>query len=165
MNLNLRPMSEAPIGVPLLVKWKSLEISDFEWSVAGFKREGEAARYQNAIGFYLLADVLAAVELLRKMTPEGYEFTGEYRVPELNEWNMWFPGSASRLIDGAVGGAKYPILRKLPDPVEYEYVAEAEPRAPKTGDWFLSSDQKWTQAKMDFEGNSYICARRVEVKR
>ncbi len=165
MDLKLRKMPKAPRGVPLLVKTRTGEY-------AVFKIERIWTGSDNFIGFYLLDDVLAAVELLRKMTPEGYEFTGEWRNAQPGEhYLIYVKGHESpRAVRCFSEPSMYKelILRKLPEPVEVRYEAEENRRHPKVGDWAWT-ENGWLEITTDrhtaYVCGLYLCARRVEVKR
>jgi len=158
MILNMRPMSEAPEGVPILAGF-----DDDSWQVFTLRNPHRG----DAIGFYLLSDVLAAVELLRRMTPEGFAFTGEFRMAQPGEL-FYSQRDIARALH-PLPSVPVPILRKLPEPVKYRMEAEMKRRAPDVGDW-VWSDGEWVEMCPGnwpaYAGSSaYLCARRVEVER
>lgn len=76
--------------------------------------------------------------------PEGYELTGEYRVPGKYESYLSLGGDVLIAHCSHVGTAAYLILRKLPDPdpepptIECSYLADGWVAADKDGNvfWF-----------------------------
>jgi hypothetical protein len=116
--------------------------------------------------FYLLSDLLAAAALLHKMTPKGYEFTGEWRQAETFE-RYYQSGIAVTVMNTALTKGPVPILRELPEPVKYKFEAEAERRCPYLDDWVWEGLEwvEMTNANLNaYRSDHWLCARRVEVK-
>ena len=102
------------------------------------------------LGFNL-RNIVAALEILRKITPEGYRYV------EHEDAKTWPSGQR---MDRRV------IFEKLPEPVEYEYVAEANERKPRIGDWIRSASGRWHEVTCleNILMHEQLCYRRVEVK-
>jgi len=139
MNLKFRPMSEAPVGEDIL-----LQYSDGTFAVHAL---GEG-RMTSAIGFYEISNLLRAAQILDEITPDGYEYS------DLDSAAL-YEISASRRV----------YFRRIPPPVEYEYVTDGVKRTPRVGDWLPQLDQ-WIEVKaISASALAELCYRRVEVKR
>lgn len=158
MTLKPRPMSEAP---------KTGE-KVYCFADGGYMLSVERANLLDQdTTFYLLSDLLAAAALLEKMTPKGYEFTGEWRQAETFE-RYYQNGIAATVMNTALTKGPFPILRKLPETVRYRFEAEPMRRRPVIGDWVWGGVE-WTEMESSnwpaYGGSGeYLCARRVEVK-
>jgi len=130
MNLKPRPMSEAPLNDEIL-----LVRDDGTYAAIC---TGDYPRFPpHWIGFYLIADLLRAAEIVDKITPEGYEYYVEDKTIR---------------------------FRKLPPLVRYRWEAEEGVRKIQIGDWWWDQyHQNWKLAESDKNGVG-LCARRVEVK-
>lgn len=156
MQLKLRPMSEAPLGVPLIVSRNhgNPELRTLSNSYA------LGPEYS---GFWILSDLLRAAEILAGITPEGWELTGDLIKT--------FRGDTSDKWTSGVHCEQYAILaavRRIAPPVEYEYVTDQKYRFAKVGDFLLQGDGEWVEVD---ESLARVCAdaprlcfRRVEVK-
>lgn len=161
MILNLRPMSEALPDEMLLVKSKN-QNQRYEWAMLRFSSSElyHATEEMYALeGFYLLADVLAAVELLRAITPDGCELLPEL-IHALND-----PKACVSLHPDLHVRVK---VRKLPEPVEVRYECGVTPKRIAVGEYFQPVAGTFicaNEALAEALTQPIICYRRVEVKR
>ena len=156
MNLHLRPMSEAPLNVPLLLKY-----ADETYGATTLIGSSNAEAWSSIVrGFYEIADLLHVAETMAEMTPEGYEYS---------HYGRYFESLSS----GKVSRTIY--FRKLALPVEYRFEAEASKRVPTPVDFVWWGDgwmdyETWLSKcvrpyKLDQDNTVALCGRRVEVKR
>lgn len=150
MNLKMRPMSEAPLNVPLLLADPNRPSG---WTYGEFSARDSMHKFN---GFFVLSDLLRAAEILAAITPEGCEL-----LPEL----IHAPDDPKACISLHPDLHVRVKIRKLAPPVEYRYECEAEPREARIGDW-IRSDDKWVEVKkFGFLREPRLCYTRREVKR
>lgn len=149
MQLKPRPMAEAPLNELLLLQDQTRPKG---WSMGEFTRKESIGHFA---GFYRIADLLRAAEIVAEITPEGYKY--DESDPVGISVNLQ---SACRSV----------YFRKLPPPVRYEFVAEERERQPRAGDWVWDIDDDnrpvWKEVHSCVAGMlpPQLCARRVEVK-
>jgi len=144
---NLRRMSEAPMGVPILVFWNHPRDHEHDLFTLKEPYDNTAAK-----GFLPIADVLAAVKSMQDITPEGF-------VYDSHESSTKWPSGihCQRVVN----------FRKIPEPVEVRYECGADEKKPEVGDWLHSSitGEWYCVGANDTPQPHQLCARRVEVKR
>lgn len=156
MDLKMRPMAEAPEAEQLIVARRRGNGIEYRFIVLKNEFVGDA------LGFWTLPDLLRASDTLRKITPEGFEYTGEIRKPKDGEFVI-FEGHVVEVGYPGAFGCEYPILRRIQPPLEYKYVTESKPRNPRTGDWcwfrgaWTLVTEEWTVEGL------FLCATRREV--
>lgn len=143
MILKPRPMAEAPLGEKVIIVRSD--------GVTGCYVKGQGVLTGGDwVGFYTIADLLRAAEIVEKFTPEGYTYSDLNGVQHHGN-------SCSRTI----------FFRKLAPPVRYEFVTDEEKRWPIAGDW-IDTPGGWFEIKpydqSESRYSSQRCFRRVEVK-
>lgn len=89
-------------------------------------------------------------KILDDLTPAGFEYA---RCEPVYDYGN---GEVCRRV----------VFRPTPPPVKYEYVADAEPRIARCGDWVRDGWQwKLVKAEEHPYGGPQLCYRRVEVKK
>lgn len=143
MNLKMRPMSEAPADEWLLTR-RSNTSGDVVYDTANY-RSTEVFRDRPELGdgvvFCRISDLLRAAETLDKITPEGFEYTGEVRQPREGDYIandrralcVKYPNTYS---------FAYPILRRIQPPVEYRYETDGQLRQPQADEYCWSEVDK-----------------------
>lgn len=102
------------------------------------------------IGFYCIADLLRAAEIVAAITPEGYEYESVAGVDhDLNSQYCW------RRVN----------FRRIAPPVEYEYVTDGKVRKAKLGDYIALRQGMVEVGYLRGDEPPQLCFRRVEVKR
>lgn len=75
--------------------------------------------------------------------PEGFELTGEYRIPNSGEWYLFCASAVER--EKYFHNGPWPILRKIEPPKPPDgWELTGEYRAPKKGEWFVTCDHSDT---------------------
>ena len=149
MDLKMRPMSDAPLKERVLVIRASGEHATI--SLPNDRLRVDWAQAPGVLGFYTFSDLLRAAAIPAAITPEGYEYAS-------HEHGGGTDTDQIRYV--------HVRFRRIAPPVEYEYIAEAEPRIARSGDWVREGWQ-WKLVKADEHpyGGPQLCYRRVEVKR
>lgn len=144
MHLNQRPMSEAPLNEPILIRYlKGLS----GWTATSYRSRG----FENdpeLKGFYLISDLLRAAEIVAAITPEGCVYVKH--------------GCSGPLPSGRL--SREVFFEKLPPPVRYDFVAEEKPRIAVKGDWIWIANEWQIVDDPERLLATHLCARRVEVK-
>ena len=92
--------------------------------------------------------------------PQGWEWTGEWRVPVKDEWYVANGTKmALQICSPYIPASPRLILRERPKKVWFK--AEEKCRLPRNGEWIWTGDY-WIPAKRDFVESEFICATRHE---
>ncbi len=98
--------------------------------------------------------------------PKGFEFTGEFRVPEVGEWflNYLNTNMATHAYqkDKDAGLLKTRLILKfIPKPTKkkvYKFKATGEVRVPEVGEWFINAGANWKDFQLVTVPDTYACS-------
>lgn len=84
---------------------------------------------------------MATINIPDSMVPEGYELTGEFRLPRSGEYIL-DSGTGDGTVAHQAGfdytRSVYPILRRKPRLKQIVFTVAGEPRAIQRGEWYIS---------------------------